>query len=155
MARVRLPKAEGGWRLERRPGGWVVAERSLPDGAVERRRIWLALSKGKLSASAGGRLVHAELLPDRESAGGAKADLDAALTAQFPGKVRKILVQPGQQVAEGDRLVLVEAMKMEFAIQAPCAGRVTQLLVQDGQQIAPGARFLHLEPAAAEGANGS
>ena len=56
-----------------------------------------------------------------EQRGGAGGEEHADLVAQFPGKVRKVLVAEGAQVAEGEPLVLVEAMKMEFAVKAPRA----------------------------------
>jgi biotin carboxyl carrier protein len=67
------------------------------------------------------------------------------LVAQFPGKVRKIMVQPGQEVQEGDALVMVEAMKMEFGVKAPRAGKIKTILVREGQQLSPGDRFVELE----------
>ena len=129
-------------RFVTRPGGWMVAE--FPDG--RRERFILSESKGKLSVSLRGHLWHGELLSERKGAGAQSGGGDADLIAQFPGKVRKILVQSGAQVKEGEPLLLLEAMKMEFSIKAPFAGKVTRVLVQEGQQLSPGTKLVDLEP---------
>ena len=56
----------------------------------------------------------------------------------MPGKILKHLVSVGQQVAEGDALLLIEAMKMEMEVAAPRAGRVAALPADEGQQVAAG-----------------
>lgn len=134
------------WKFTARPGGWIVAERTLADGAVERRRFAMLERQGKLSCNVGGFLFFGEVVPARASRGGAAAGGgDADLVAQFPGKVRKILAQEGATVKEGEPLLLVEAMKMEFQVKAPYAGKVKAMLVKEGQQLSPGTRFLELE----------
>ncbi len=155
-ARFALPEAQSWWRFEVRPGGWVVASRVRPNGTVERRRLALWESRGKLGFSAEGALGFAEVLSDRRSHAGEAHGADSDLAAQFPGKVRKLLVREGQTVAQGEPLLLVEAMKMEFAIKAPWAGQVTRVRVTEGQQLMPGDRFLDLEaPANGAGSNGA
>lgn len=133
-----------GWTLESRPGGWIIATRAGADGKAERVRFQALELKGKLAASVRGRLYQGELIDEGRAAGGGGSDAD--LTAQFPGKVRKILVQAGARVAAGDPLVLVEAMKMEFAVKAPASGVVKAVLVKEGQQLSPGDRFVDFAP---------
>jgi biotin carboxyl carrier protein len=147
--RVELPEAAAsglaGWKLTQRPGGWILAEG--PNG--ERERLMATEARGRLGASLGGVLWQGDVARDqRASGGGSSAGSDADLVAQFPGKVRKVLVEAGAMVAEGDPLVLVEAMKMEFAIKAPFAGRVEKVLVKEAQQLSPGDRFVELVPVA-------
>ena len=60
--------------------------------------------------------------------------------------VASVLVAPDQVVEVGERLVIVEAMKMEVAITAPVAGRVHTLHVSDNTQVQAGAPLLRLEP---------
>ena len=55
--------------------------------------------------------------------------------APMPGKVTAVLVSPGQAVEKGQRLVVLEAMKMEHALTAPHAGVVSEVLVTVGQQV--------------------
>jgi acetyl-CoA carboxylase biotin carboxyl carrier protein len=55
--------------------------------------------------------------------------------AEMVSSVWKVLVEPGAQVAAGDTLVIVEAMKVMNPITAPKAGVVRQVLVQDAQPV--------------------
>jgi biotin carboxyl carrier protein len=72
-------------------------------------------------------------------------DDQVALSAPMPATVLKINVAPGQDVAEGDLLVLLEAMKMELPIKAPRAGRVKSLACREGELVQPGVPLLELE----------
>jgi oxaloacetate decarboxylase alpha subunit len=54
------------------------------------------------------------------------------------GNVFKVNVKPGDAVAEGDTLIVVEAMKMETAVAAPKAGTVSAVHVSEGDVIAVG-----------------
>lgn len=142
--RVKLPDPARGWKFQTRPGGWIVAERTLEDGAVERKRFALVESKGRLSISIGGHLWSGEVNSmghGTTSGGGGASDL----VAQFPGKVRKLLVQEGARVKEGESLMMVEAMKMEFPVKAPSDGVVKRVCVKEGQQLSPGDRFVDFE----------
>lgn len=66
----------------------------------------------------------------------------ASLTAQMPGKVLDVLVQPGQEVEAGVTLVVIEAMKMELRVTAPVAGVVTQVFVSAGDVVDQGQRLV-------------
>jgi biotin carboxyl carrier protein len=57
------------------------------------------------------------------------------LSAPMPGTVTQVLVRDGEQVAQGQPLVIVEAMKMEHVIRAPHATRVRTVHVNPGDQI--------------------
>jgi biotin carboxyl carrier protein len=56
----------------------------------------------------------------------------------MPGNILKILVSQGQQVKEGDVLIVLEAMKMENEIVATKSGSVAQILVTKGQVVETG-----------------
>ncbi len=145
--KLEVPAPAEGWTFETRPGGWTVATRARPDGSAERKRVFIHESKGRLSFSIDGMLYHGGL-DVKSRASGTAGGSDQDLIAQFPGKVRKILVAEGEQVAEGTPLVLLEAMKMEFSVKAPFAGKIEKILVREGQQLVPGDRFLDLRTAA-------
>jgi len=58
------------------------------------------------------------------------------INAPMPGTVIKILVNPGDSVAEGDTVVIIEAMKMETEVKAQSAGTVADILVDQGAAVA-------------------
>jgi acetyl/propionyl-CoA carboxylase alpha subunit len=62
-----------------------------------------------------------------------------SLTAPMPGTVVRVAAEKGQQVAAGDVLVVLEAMKMEHAVRATVDGTVDDVLVTAGQQVDDGA----------------
>jgi acetyl-CoA/propionyl-CoA carboxylase biotin carboxyl carrier protein len=60
------------------------------------------------------------------------------LTAPMQGTIVKVAVQNGDEVAEGDTIVVIEAMKMEQPIQAHKAGTVAGLSVEPGATVTAG-----------------
>ncbi|MBB4265693.1 acetyl/propionyl/methylcrotonyl-CoA carboxylase subunit alpha [Roseospira visakhapatnamensis] len=67
------------------------------------------------------------------------------LVAPMPGKVTRVLVEPGQTVDKGDPLMVLEAMKMEHTITAPAEGCVSALHFATGDQVEDGAPLLDFE----------
>ena len=149
-SRFELPKSDSTWKFTSRPGGWIIAERVNDAGQTERRRFMMSEKKSRLSLSLDGFIWTGDVVSTSRGTGAANGS-DADLIAQFPGKVRKILVKAGDAVQAGNNLVLVEAMKMEFAIKAPANGKVTRFLVSEGQQLSPGDRFLDFEGEKSDG----
>jgi 3-methylcrotonyl-CoA carboxylase alpha subunit len=70
---------------------------------------------------------------------------EMALAAPMPATVATLNVRPGQQVAAGDELIVLEAMKMEWPIRAPRAGRVKAVACRQGELVQPGVPLLELE----------
>ena len=69
-------------------------------------------------------------------------DTGGLITAPMHGKVLAILVEKGAAVAKGQRVALIEAMKMEHALTAPMAGTVAEVAAAAGSQIAEGAKVM-------------
>jgi len=67
------------------------------------------------------------------------------ILAPMPGKVLQVLVREGQEIAEGDGLLILEAMKMENRIVAEAPARVVRVHVTDGQMVEGGMVLLELE----------
>ena len=67
-----------------------------------------------------------------------------ALPSPLSGTVRAVRVQPGQAVAAGDVVLVLEAMKMETNVSAPRAGRIVSIAVQEGSQVRKGDPLLHI-----------
>jgi biotin carboxyl carrier protein len=64
----------------------------------------------------------------------------------MPGIVRAVLVQPGEAVAAGQPLVILEAMKMENELRADHAGIVREVKVAAGNAVDGGAALIVIEP---------
>jgi urea carboxylase len=69
-----------------------------------------------------------------------------AIESELAASVWQLSVQPGDTVTAGQRLLTLEAMKMESPVTAPSPGRVTQILVAPGTQVLPGTPLLTLAP---------
>jgi biotin carboxyl carrier protein len=106
--------------LERRPGGYAVGLR-------------------------GGTVIVELASPSSAGAPRAGTAVAARLTAPMPGRVIRVLVEPGQIVERADGLVVVEAMKMENALRAPRDGVVRAVHVEAGDAVAPGRTLVELE----------
>jgi biotin carboxyl carrier protein len=72
-------------------------------------------------------------------------DDQMALSAPMPATVVAITVTPGQEVAVGDLLIMLEAMKMELPIRAPRAGRVKALACREGELVQPGVPLVEID----------
>jgi 3-methylcrotonyl-CoA carboxylase alpha subunit len=72
------------------------------------------------------------------------ADHHGGLIAPMPGRILTVLATPGQAVARGAPLVVMEAMKMEHTVTAPRAGMVERVLCVPGEQVKEGAELLVL-----------
>ena len=68
-----------------------------------------------------------------------------AVEAHITGTVWKIEVQVGDDVDEGDTVVILESMKMEMPVEAEDAGTVAEILCEEGQAVNEGDPLLVLE----------
>jgi pyruvate carboxylase len=66
--------------------------------------------------------------------------------ASMPGKVVKLMVQPGDLVAKGTDLLVTEAMKMETSVRSPRHAVVEEILVRQGDAVEAGDLLLRLGP---------
>ncbi|WP_338893054.1 acetyl/propionyl/methylcrotonyl-CoA carboxylase subunit alpha [Rhodococcus sovatensis] len=105
------------------------------------RRVEVSLpgqfSFGGGAAASGGAIRRKPKARKRGGAGAGAASGDA-VTAPMQGTVVKVAVEEGQDVAEGDLIAVLEAMKMENPVNAHKAGTVTGLTVQPGSAITQG-----------------
>lgn len=72
------------------------------------------------------------------------AGTGSGVTAPLSGSVARVLVEEGQEIASGDVLVVLEAMKMETEITAPRDGTVAAILVSAGEAVAGGQVLVEL-----------
>jgi acetyl-CoA/propionyl-CoA carboxylase, biotin carboxylase, biotin carboxyl carrier protein len=89
---------------------------------------------GGAAPAAGGRKPPKR---ERKSGGGASAN-SADLLSPLQGSVFKVAVEQGAEVAEGDLICVIEAMKMENEIAAHRSGKVTALNVSEGAAVSSG-----------------
>lgn len=75
----------------------------------------------------------------------AAAVSEGAVTAIMPGKIIRLLVAEGDEVAEGDVICILEAMKMENELKAPRAGIVTAIHTKSGQDVEMGTVLAEIE----------
>ena len=80
----------------------------------------------------------------RQSRRGTHHDDQAALASPMPATVARVNVQPGQAVARGDVLIMLEAMKMELPLRAPHDGVVRAVHCTPGQLVQPGIPLVEL-----------
>jgi len=101
---------------------------------------------GRLSVLVGENVFPMELLDERRlrlrQAGG-KFSLEGPqrIDAPMPGKVVRVLVKAGDEVGEGQGLIVVEAMKMENELKSPKAGKVTEMHAVEGAAVESGAKL--------------
>ncbi|MBE2276046.1 MAG: acetyl-CoA carboxylase biotin carboxyl carrier protein subunit [Rhodobacteraceae bacterium] len=64
------------------------------------------------------------------------------ITSTLTANVWKILVTKGQDVREGDQLMILESMKMEIPVEATISGRITEIHCGEGEQVDEGQNLL-------------
>ena len=79
--------------------------------------------------------IHSLEVQDLESSLPRPATGDGRIKAPIPGQITQVLAAVGDEVALGDPLLVLEAMKMENEIRAPCIGRVKAINVSPGQRV--------------------
>ncbi len=122
-----------------------VASGDDPDEPLERERVVVEVGGKRVEVVLPGGLgataaVAGAKKPKRKSGGGGAAAASGdSLTSPMQGTVVKIAVEDGQEVEEGDLVVVIEAMKMEQPINAHKAGTISNLSAEVGATIGAGA----------------
>jgi biotin carboxyl carrier protein len=112
------------------------------DGAV--LQAFVAVREKKTWVQIDGRVHVLEQRTRRRRADGGGKGALGPIDAPMFGTIRKILVEPGAAVEEGQGLVVIEAMKMELTLRAPLAARVGEVCCREGTQVDQGARLVVL-----------
>jgi len=82
---------------------------------------------------------------ERHLGGTSGAAADGAILSPMPGRVIAVAVGAGESVAKGQKLVTLEAMKMEHTLTAPFDGKVAELDASEGAQVSEGALLARVE----------
>ena len=126
------------------PGGTMEVRRGPPwtvDGVA--RRASVRADEAGASVFGAGSLFVGRVDPLARGAVASTADV---VEAPMPGLVRAILTAPGRSVTTGERLAVLEAMKMEHALRAPRDGVVEAVLAEEGAQVEAGAPLIRFAP---------
>jgi 3-methylcrotonyl-CoA carboxylase alpha subunit len=107
--------------------------------------VTLHEAKDGVYAFAGGRQAFVELVDPFAKADAGAGEGDSAIRAPMNGRLVAVAVGEGERVEAGQRLAVVEAMKMEHALIAPYAGVVRDLDAKVGDQVEMGARIMWVE----------
>ena len=104
------------------------------------------------SATVEGRTFQIEI-PDaapvakKKRSGSGKKKKSGTVSANIPGKVVTVEVKAGDEVVEGQVILILEAMKMQNEIQARVSGKVTSVNCEEGQAIEANIPLVIIEPA--------
>jgi propionyl-CoA carboxylase alpha chain len=133
-------------------GGWLDigtadtqpdhVDLTSPDGLRRRYRVRLGPHRVAVNGPEGQSTFTLRGEDDADDEGGTAGECRAPL----PGAVTSVLVELGQEVHEGDGLVVLEAMKMEHTLRAGGTGTVAQILCAPGQQVDMGDLLMAVEP---------
>lgn len=122
---------------------WYLLEFTDADGIAHRLRVAGLRAGDKRQLWVDGRYLEALRLHRQQTASTVS---DASLAATIPAIVSQILVSVGDEVAPGDKLILLESMKMVIPIQAPFAGRVSAIHCAAGESVPAGLNLVEMEP---------
>ena len=113
--------------------------------------VEVEVENGKWLATVEGRTFEIEI-PDsgpvvkKRRAAGGKKKKSGTVSANIPGKIVTIEVEVGQEVKEGQVILILEAMKMQNEIQAPVNGKVVSVNCEEGQSIEANVPLVVIEP---------
>lgn len=133
-------------RLVHRDGPHFVLEIAERQGDhVRRRRLRAAgYSDGdRRQLWVNGSNVHYQIARQDSAASGASTPA-GALSSTIPAVVSEVLVAPGERVSAGQKLILLESMKMILPIQAPRDGVVSAIHCEAGDAVQPGVQLIEI-----------
>lgn len=127
-------------------GAHFVLEYEQPAGPYQQQRRLRAaghVDGDQRQLWVNGSIVFYKRVQEKQAGAGQPAA--GSLSASIPAVVSEILVGEGDVVAAGDKLILLESMKMILPIQAPYAGVVGEINCVEGEAVQPGVTLIELE----------
>jgi acetyl-CoA/propionyl-CoA carboxylase biotin carboxyl carrier protein len=120
-------------------------QRVVVEVGGKRLEVVLPASLGSVAVGAAGATAKPGKLKKRSRSGGTAAATGNALTSPMQGTIVKVAVANGDVVAEGDLVVVLEAMKMEQPLTAHRSGTITGLTATAGETVSAGAVIATIE----------
>ena len=145
------PTGRHAYRARVDGNAWTVRvhSRSACDADVEidgvRKSVAFAMCDGTLHLALPERDLSVRDASGDRTAAGAGAAGGGEIRSPMNARVAAVNAAPGQSVAQGEVLLVLEAMKMEHPVASPVAGRVAELHVERDAQVAPGALLARIE----------
>ncbi|HEV2817877.1 MAG TPA: acetyl/propionyl/methylcrotonyl-CoA carboxylase subunit alpha [Allosphingosinicella sp.] len=137
--RLNAPDAPTIVRLSERSGDYVV---EFEEMSVGKTAYVQQVDDGYLVSEDGLTFMFTETRAGGAAAGAAG---DGAIVSPMPGKVIAVEVRQGEAVTKGQKLVTLEAMKMEHSLVAPFDGIVAELNASEGAQVSEGTLLARIE----------
>jgi acetyl/propionyl-CoA carboxylase alpha subunit len=141
--RVRIDDEEIAAEVEPSAGGGAIIR---IDG--QRIRVYGVRTRNSILVAAGPAMFTFATVEGRDT-NGARGLITPEIIAPMPGKVLRVLVSEGDAVADGQALVVLEAMKMETTLYAESAAVVKKIRAEAGAMVDHGAVLIELSPAPA------
>ncbi|MCB0377649.1 MAG: acetyl-CoA carboxylase biotin carboxyl carrier protein subunit [Bdellovibrionales bacterium] len=91
------------------------------------------------------KIFNDEMLLHESLKSGKSLGKETGLTAGMPGKIVNVMVTEGQEVKEGDSILIMEAMKMENDMKAPQDAKIKKIRVNTGDNVESGAILVEFE----------
>jgi acetyl-CoA carboxylase biotin carboxyl carrier protein len=73
--------------------------------------------------------------------------VDATIAAHMPGLVARVVVEPGQHIAKGEEVAVINCMKAELSVESEVDGVVKEILVEEWDEMEVGVPMLIVETA--------
>jgi 3-methylcrotonyl-CoA carboxylase alpha subunit len=143
--RLRLPVLVEGEEVVAEVGYSPQGRAISIDGTTPARDGFVVSDQNAVYVLRHGRQTKVTLHPTLDEAG--DQDKSGLVRAPMHGKVLGVLVEMGARVSRGQRVAIIEAMKMEHTLLAPFDGIVADIAVGQDAQIAEGAKIMRIEPA--------
>ncbi len=150
---VKVHYRDAGYALDMPDGSAIIVNGEHDqNGAIHaslnnvRKRATVLRDGNRLMIFRDGRADRLDIFDPLAAAGGNEG-AGGGLTAPMPGKIIAVMAKAGQSVAAGDKLVVMEAMKMEHTISAPVTGTIKEVFFDVGDQVDDGAELIAIEEA--------
>ena len=125
------------------PDGNLIIEHETVKGVVQRKRasVWQSGREKRVQIGS----AEARITEQKAGAASVPGQTELSPKAPMPGLVRQVLVKAGDNVAQGQAMVVMEAMKLQITLAAGGDALVEEIRVQEGEMVSEGAELVRLK----------